>query len=194
LRHDPLYVGYPERRLRGDAYYDFVEAFVDGVKQVYPDALMQWEDFKQHNAIRLLDQYRHRLPCFNDDIQGTAAVVTAGILAALEHRGEKLSAQRLVLLGSGAAGIGIARLVQSIIRTEGATEEETRHAVTMLDSQVSSSRGATRCRRQASLRADHQRTERLRFRTERSLRPRDRRPPCCADDPDRDQRQARCLQ
>ena len=135
LRHDPLYVGYPERRLRGDAYYDFVEAFVDGVKQVYPDALMQWEDFKQHNAIRLLDQYRHRLPCFNDDIQGTAAVVTAGILAALEHRGEKLSAQRLVLLGSGAAGIGIARLVQSIIRTEGATEEETRHAVTMLDSQ-----------------------------------------------------------
>jgi malic enzyme len=96
---------------------------------------MQWEDFKQHNAIRLLDHYRHRLPCFNDDIQGTAAVVCAGILASLQHTGEKLSAQRLVLLGSGAAGIGIARLVQAIIRSEGATEDETRHAVTMLDSQ-----------------------------------------------------------
>jgi len=135
LLHDPLYQGYPKRRLRGDAYVAFVEAFVGAVKAVYPDALMQWEDFKQHNAIRLLDHYRHRLPCFNDDIQGTAAVVCAGILAALKHRGEKLSAQRLVLLGSGAAGIGIARLVQAIIRSEGATEEETRHAVTMLDSQ-----------------------------------------------------------
>ena len=134
LLHDPLYQGYPKRRLRGDAYVAFVEAFVGAVKAVYPDALMQWEDFKQHNAIRLLDHYRHRLPCFNDDIQGTAAVVCAGILAALKHRGEKLSAQRLVLLGSGAAGIGIARLVQAIIRSEGATEEETRHAVTMLDS------------------------------------------------------------
>jgi len=135
LLNDPLYQGYPRRRLRGDPYYEFVDAFVEAVKEVYPDALMQWEDFKQHNAIRLLDHYRHRIPCFNDDIQGTAAVVCAGILAALEHRGEKLSAQRLVLLGSGAAGIGIARLAQSIIRAEGASEDETRHAVTMLDSQ-----------------------------------------------------------
>jgi malic enzyme len=135
LLHDPLYQGYPKRRLRGDAYVAFIEAFVGAVKAVYPDALMQWEDFKQHNAIRLLDHYRHRLPCFNDDIQGTAAVVCAGILASLHHTGEKLSAQRLVLLGSGAAGIGIARLVQAIIRSEGATEDETRHAVTMLDSQ-----------------------------------------------------------
>ena len=135
LLHDPLYQGYPKRRLRGDAYVAFIEAFVGAVKAVYPDALMQWEDFKQHNAIRLLDHYRHRLPCFNDDIQGTAAVVCAGILASLQHTGEKLSAQRLVLLGSGAAGIGIARLVQAIIRSEGATEDETRHAVTMLDSQ-----------------------------------------------------------
>ncbi len=135
LLHDPLYQGYPKRRLRGDAYVAFVEAFVGAVKAVYPDAVLQWEDFKQHNAIRLLDHYRHRLPCFNDDIQGTASTVCGGILAALEHRGEKLSAQRLVLLGAGAAGIGIARLVQSIIRQDGATEVETRRAVTMLDSQ-----------------------------------------------------------
>jgi malic enzyme len=135
LLHDPLYQGYPKRRLRGEAYDAFIEAFVGAVKLVYPHALLQWEDFKQHNAIRLLDHYRHRLPCFNDDIQGTAAVVCAGILAALEHKGEKLSAQRLVLLGSGAAGIGIARLVQAIIRSEGSTEDEIRRAVTMLDSQ-----------------------------------------------------------
>jgi malic enzyme len=135
LLHDPLYVGYPKPRLRGEEYYAFVEAFVAAVRQVYPDALMQWEDFKQHNAIRLLDHYRHSLPCFNDDIQGTAAVVCAGILAALRYRGEKLSDQRLVLLGSGAAGIGIARLVQAIMASEGAGEDQVRHSVTMLDSQ-----------------------------------------------------------
>jgi malic enzyme len=135
LLHDPHYQGYPKRRLRGDAYVAFIEAFVGAVKAVYPDALMQWADFKQHNAIRLLDHYRHRLPCFNADIQGTAAVLCAGILASLQHTGEKLSAQRLVLLGSGAAAIGIARLVQAIIRSEDATEDETRRAVTMLDSQ-----------------------------------------------------------
>ena len=96
---------------------------------------MQWEDFKQHNAIRLFDHYRHRIPCFNDDIQGTAGVVCGGILAALRHRGEKLSDQRLVFFGAGAAGIGIARLVQSIMRAEDATEEQIRLAVAMLDSQ-----------------------------------------------------------
>jgi malic enzyme len=135
LLQDPLYLGYQKRRLRGEAYYAFVDAFVEAVKTVFPEALMQWEDFKQHNAIRLLDHYRHRIPCFNDDIQGTAAVVCGGILAALRHRGEKLSAQRLVFLGAGAAGIGIARLVQSIMRSEGASEHEARLAVAMLDSQ-----------------------------------------------------------
>jgi malic enzyme len=134
LLHDPLYLGYQKRRLRGEAYYAFVDRFIDAVKDVYPNALLQWEDFKQHNAIRLLDHYRHRIPCFNDDIQGTAAVVCGGILAALRYRGENLSAQRLVLVGAGAAGIGIARLLQSIIRAEGATEDESRRAVAMLDS------------------------------------------------------------
>ena len=115
LLADPLYLGYPKPRLRGAPYDEFIEAFVQAIAAVFPDAVLQWEDFKQHNAIRLLDHYRHRLTCFNDDIQGTAAVVTAGILAALRVRGEPMSKQRIVFLGSGAAGIGIARLTETIM-------------------------------------------------------------------------------
>ena len=155
LLHDPLYQGYPKRRLRGDAYVAFVEAFVGAVKAVYPDALLQWEDFKQHNAIRLLDHYRHRLPCFNDDIQGTAGVVCAGILAALKHRGEKLSAQRLVLLGVRGCRNRHRRVsCRKSSAPEGATEIETRRAVTMLDSQGLLFEGRDgRAGRQASLRS-----------------------------------------
>ena len=134
LLSDPHYLGYRRPRLRGAAYDEFIEAFVTAVTAYYPEALLQWEDFKQHNAIRLLSRYRHRLPSFNDDIQGTAAVVLAGIHAAMRGRGEPLARQRLVLLGAGAAGLGIARLVASAMQREGAGSDEIRHRIVMLDS------------------------------------------------------------
>jgi malate dehydrogenase (oxaloacetate-decarboxylating) len=134
LLRDPLYLGYPKPRLRGAAYDALIDAFVLAVRDVFPRALLQWEDFKQHNAIRLLDRYRATVPSFNDDIQGTAAVVVAGVLAALRHSGEPAAAQRLVFLGAGAAGLGIARLMSQLMRRAGVAEDDIRAAIVMLDS------------------------------------------------------------
>jgi len=134
LLDDPLYTGIRRPRLRGPAYYRFIEAFVTAVAEVYPSAVLQWEDFKQHNAIRLLHLYRHRLPSFNDDIQGTAAVVLAGILAGLRQSRQALARQRVVMLGAGAAGVGIASLIRLAMVDEGMVEEEAARAVVLLDS------------------------------------------------------------
>jgi len=134
LLEDPLYLGHRSARLRGEPYDELVEAFVEGVLQAFPRALLQWEDFKQHNAIRLLDRYRHRVTSFNDDIQGTAAVVLAGVLTALRQTGEPLAAQRIVLVGAGAAGMGIARLLRAAMRRQGVASRAIREAIVVLDS------------------------------------------------------------
>jgi malic enzyme len=134
LLDDPLYLGYRAPRLRGAAYDAFVEAFVQGVQQLWPGCLIQFEDFKQHNALRLLERYRSRVPCFNDDIQGTAAVVLAGILAALRHLGTDWAGQRVVLAGAGAAGTGIAHLLALAMRRAGIPEESVRRALVLVDS------------------------------------------------------------
>ena len=113
LLADPLYLGYRSPRLRGAAYDELVEAFVCGVEEVWPGCVIQFEDFKQHNALRILDRYQSRVPSFNDDIQGTAAVVLAGVITAMRATGRPLTEARVVLAGAGAAGIGIARLLRA---------------------------------------------------------------------------------
>ncbi len=134
LLGDDLYIGWRQPRLRGEAYDAVVDEFVRAVKQRFPKALLQWEDFKQWNALRLLERYRKELPSFNDDIQGTAAVAVAGMFAASRAAGRKLTDERLVIAGAGAAGVGIARLFQSALRREGVTGEALRSSVALLDS------------------------------------------------------------
>ncbi len=134
LLADPLYVGHHAPRLRGAEYDDLLEAFVLGVAEVWPDCIIQWEDFKQQNALRILDRYRHRVPSFNDDIQGTAAVVVGGVLAAIRGLGTTLAETRVVLAGSGAAGIGIARLLRLAMLEEGVSDADARRALVLVDS------------------------------------------------------------
>ncbi|HVP11589.1 MAG TPA: NAD-dependent malic enzyme [Phycisphaerae bacterium] len=122
LLQDPLYMGYRERRLRGQEYDEFVEAFIQGVQEVFPHAMVQWEDFHKDRAFKLLERYHKRIPCFNDDIQGTAAVTTAGVFAALRVTGQKLSEQRILFLGAGEACTGICELLSTSMRAEGVAE------------------------------------------------------------------------
>jgi malic enzyme len=112
LLADPLYLGHASPRLRGAAYAELVEVFVEALASVFPRAVLQWEDFKGANAITLLARYRHRLASFNDDIQGTGAVALGGLLAAERLLGVPLAAQRILLVGAGAAGLGIAGLIR----------------------------------------------------------------------------------
>ncbi|MCB1008820.1 MAG: NAD-dependent malic enzyme [Acidobacteria bacterium] len=134
LLEDDLYLGWRHPRLRGEEYLSLVDEFVEAVVRVFPRALLQWEDFKKGNAFRLLDRYRRRLPSFNDDIQGTAAVSVAGMLAASRASGVPLSEQRVVILGAGAAGIGIAALVRTALAKAGVTGEALARALVVLDS------------------------------------------------------------
>ena len=135
LLADPLYLGYRAPRLRGPAYDDLVEAFVEGVAEVWPGCVIQWEDFKQANALRILDRYQDRVPSFNDDVQGTSAVVVAGILTALRALGTPLGEIRVALAGAGAAGIGIARLIRLAMLEGGVDEMVAAAAIVLVDSQ-----------------------------------------------------------
>lgn len=143
LLQNPLYMGVRRPRLRGRSYDRFIEAFVAAVIEVYPGAVLQWEDFKQHNAIRLLERYRHRLPSFNDDIQGTAAVVLAGIIVGTRQSRQPLARQRVVISGAGASGLGIAKLLRLAMVDEGMADDEAGRAIVLLDSRGLIYRGRT---------------------------------------------------
>jgi malate dehydrogenase (oxaloacetate-decarboxylating)(NADP+) len=133
LRKDPLYLGYPRRRLKGKAYFDLVEEFVEAVQSKYPDALIQFEDFLTPNAYALLEKYRDRVLCFNDDIQGTAAVALAGVYSSTRVTGTPFRDTRIMFLGAGSAGTGIADLMTSAFIDEGLTPEEARHRLWFVD-------------------------------------------------------------
>src|SRR5688572_15663700 len=119
LLADELYLGWRAPRLRGAEYESLVDEFVAAVKAAFPDAVLQWEDFKKVNAFHLLERHRRALPSFNDDIQGTAAVVLAGILSSGRVTGRRLSAERIAIVGGGAAGVGIAQLLRLALQKEG---------------------------------------------------------------------------
>jgi malic enzyme len=132
LLSDPLYLGYRAPRLRGQAYAEVLEAFVESVRRVFPTAILQWEDFKQHNALRILGRYRHRLPSFNDDVQGTGAVVLGGLLAARRESGG-LAADRFLFLGAGAAAIGIAGMIRRQLRSDCAPADGAGPTMALMD-------------------------------------------------------------
>lgn len=131
---DPLYLGLRHSRIRGPEYQDFIDRFVDAVMRVHPDAVLQWEDFLKANAIAQLARFRDRLCTFNDDIQGTAAVVLAGLYAALRVTGQSMRDQRVVLGGAGASAQGIASLFVSALGDEGLSYDEARRRVSTVDS------------------------------------------------------------
>jgi malic enzyme len=134
LLRDELYIGWRSPRLRGAEYDSLVDEFVQAVRRRFPRALLQWEDFRKGTAFALLDRYRRQLPSFNDDIQGTAAVALAGILAGSRALGLPLARHRIVILGAGAAGVGIARLLRDALQRAGLDGDGVRRAVAVLDS------------------------------------------------------------
>jgi malate dehydrogenase (oxaloacetate-decarboxylating) len=130
---DPIYIGWRHERVRGAEYDAFVEAFVSAVVERWPHVLLQWEDFAGINAGRLLERYRDRLCTFNDDIQGTAAVAAGTLLAAIHVTGVPLIEQRIVLLGAGSAGVGIASFLLNSMKSAGLSEAEARRRFYAID-------------------------------------------------------------
>jgi len=133
LRDDLLYLGYPHARLVAEAYFALVEEFIEAVQEKYPDALIQFEDFLTPNAYELLRRYKDRVLCFNDDIQGTAAVALAGVHASTRITGLKFKDLRIMFLGAGSAATGIADLMTTAYQAEGLTGQESRKRLWFVD-------------------------------------------------------------
>ena len=133
LLDDPLYMGWRHPRISDEEYYAFVDEFIQAVKHRWPNVLLQFEDFAQKNATPLLQRYRNEICSFNDDIQGTAAVTVGTLIAASRAAGSQLSQQKIVFLGAGSAGCGIAEQIIAQTQREGLSEAEARQKVFMVD-------------------------------------------------------------
>lgn len=133
LLSDPFYMGLRQRRVRGKAYDELVEEFMTAAQEVFPDVVIQFEDFANQNAFRLLENYRDRACVFNDDIQGTAAVALAGLFSALRITGQQIQEQTILFLGAGEAATGIADLVSAAIAAQGLDGQAARRHCWLVD-------------------------------------------------------------
>jgi len=133
LLDDPFYMGWHHKRIEQEEYDEFLELFISSVKKRWPEVLLQFEDFNQTNALPLLQRYRDEICCFNDDIQGTAAVTVGTLLAACKSKGEKLSQQTVAFVGAGSAGCGIAEQIVAQMCAEGLSEQQARSQIYMVD-------------------------------------------------------------
>ncbi|MDC0534673.1 NAD-dependent malic enzyme [Francisellaceae bacterium] len=133
LLNDPLYIGSRHKRISEEEYTQFVDTFITAIKKRFPGVLLQWEDFAQNHALKLLNKYKDEICSFNDDIQGTAAVVTGSLLSAIHSAEIPISQQKVIMVGAGSAGVGISNLLVKAMQREGLTKEQAFASIFLVD-------------------------------------------------------------
>ncbi len=133
LLDDDKYLGVRHQRLSGKPYFEFMDQFVDHVERKWPKAVIQWEDFSKAVAYEVLERYQDKIPCFNDDIQGTGSVVLSGLISACKIKGESIADQRVIIVGAGAGGVGVARAIKAGMMDAGLSDEQARRQLFVVD-------------------------------------------------------------